>query len=83
VQKPKKVFCYPVQMAYKCTKLEAVQYLMDKDCVHLKYKNEAVRIKAHFLQKLENLYRYNCSDDRKFDVFLTRVWCLLKRYQVR
>jgi hypothetical protein len=29
----------------------------------------------------EQLYRYGCADDRKFDLFLTRVWCLLKRYQ--
>ena len=29
----------------------------------------------------EQLYRYGCADDRKFDHFLTRVWMLLKRYQ--
>ena len=29
----------------------------------------------------EQLYRYNCFDDKKFDVFIGRVWCLLKRYQ--
>lgn len=28
----------------------------------------------------EQLYRYNCFDDRKFELFLPRVWCLLKRY---
>uniref|UniRef100_T1GRR0 PCIF1 WW domain-containing protein n=1 Tax=Megaselia scalaris TaxID=36166 RepID=T1GRR0_MEGSC len=33
------------------------------------------------LQKLEQLYRYNCFDDKKFDLFIGRVWCLLKRYQ--
>ncbi|OTF75231.1 hypothetical protein BLA29_010501 [Euroglyphus maynei] len=27
------------------------------------------------------LYYFNCRDDRKFNYFLTRVWCLLKRYQ--
>ncbi|CAG2172791.1 unnamed protein product, partial [Oppiella nova] len=34
-----------------------------------------------YFQKLEQLYRYNCFDDRKFNLFLTRVWSLLKRYQ--
>ena len=29
----------------------------------------------------EQLYRYGCADDRKFDYFVNRVWCLLKRYQ--
>lgn len=29
----------------------------------------------------EQLYRYNCFEDRKFEWFLPRVWCLLKRYQ--
>lgn len=32
----------------------------------------------YFLQ--EQLYRYNCFDDRKFELFFPRVWCLLKRY---
>ncbi|XP_077582617.1 mRNA (2'-O-methyladenosine-N(6)-)-methyltransferase isoform X5 [Stigmatopora nigra] len=30
----------------------------------------------------ELLYRYGCIDDSRFDKFLSRVWCLLKRYQV-
>nr|CAG4640682.1 EOG090X02BU [Eulimnadia texana] len=29
----------------------------------------------------EQLYRYNCFEDRKFEWFLPRVWSLLKRYQ--
>lgn len=28
----------------------------------------------------EQLYRYGCADDRKFEHFLTRVWILMKRY---
>lgn len=28
----------------------------------------------------EILYRYNCYDDKKFDLFIGRVYCLLKRY---
>lgn len=30
----------------------------------------------------ELLYRYSCIDDPRFEKFLSRVWCLLKRYQV-
>ena len=33
-----------------------------------------------FFQTQEQLYRYNCFEDRKFEWFLPRVWCLLKRY---
>ena len=28
----------------------------------------------------EQLYRYSCIEDRKLDSFLSRVWCMLKRY---
>jgi phosphorylated CTD-interacting factor 1 len=28
----------------------------------------------------EQLYRYNCYDDKKFDLFIGRVYCMLKRY---
>lgn len=28
----------------------------------------------------EQLYRYNCFDDKKFDFFIGRVYCMLKRY---
>lgn len=27
------------------------------------------------------MYRYSCFDDKKFELFIPRVWCLLKRYQ--
>ena len=55
----------------------------EKDIVILRYKNgEFLRLTAVYLQKLEMLYYYNCRDDRKYNFFLTRVWCLLKRYQV-
>ncbi|CAL8102082.1 unnamed protein product [Orchesella dallaii] len=62
-------------------KLPAVEYIPhDKDLVALKYKNDVVRISSLFLQKLEQLYRYNCVDDRKFEFFLVRCFSLLKRY---
>lgn len=30
----------------------------------------------------EQLYKLNCRDDPRFDHFLGRVWCLLRRYHV-
>ncbi|CAG2107767.1 unnamed protein product [Medioppia subpectinata] len=81
VQNPKKVYCYPVVLAHPCPKLPAVHIFTDKDTTHLRYKNDSLRISTLYLQKLEQLYRYNCFDDRKFNLFLSRVWSLLKRYQ--
>ncbi|XP_054164741.1 mRNA (2'-O-methyladenosine-N(6)-)-methyltransferase-like [Oppia nitens] len=81
VQNPKKVFCYPVVLTHPCPKLPPVHIFTDKDMTHLRYKNDSLRVSTLYLQKLEQLYRYNCFDDRKFNLFLTRVWCLLKRYQ--
>ncbi|KAI1297205.1 hypothetical protein HDE_04734 [Halotydeus destructor] len=80
VNQRKKVYCYPVQFAHQCPKLPQANFFQDKEVVLLKHKNETLKIKPVYLQKLEQLYRYNCADDRKFDYFLTRVWCLLKRY---
>lgn len=78
----KKVYCYPVQFAHQSAKLPATQFHQQADTITLRYKQEPMKIKQLYLQKLEQLYRYNCADDRKFEYFLTRVWCLLKRYQV-
>ncbi len=33
-----------------------------------------------FCNLQEQLYRYNCVDDRKFEFFLARCYCLMKRY---
>ncbi|XP_015785214.1 phosphorylated CTD-interacting factor 1 [Tetranychus urticae] len=80
--KPKKVYCYSLQLAYRCPKYPPIQYHPEKDFVLVKYKTETLRLKPLFLQKMEHLYRYNCYDDKKFDIFLPRLFCLLKRYQV-
>ncbi|GFR12269.1 mRNA [Trichonephila clavata] len=77
----KKVYCYPVQFAISSPHLPPVQLLTEKEHTVLRYKSDAVRIATIFFQKLEHLYRLNCSDDRKFENFLARVWCMLKRYQ--
>lgn len=81
VTNPKKVFCYPVQFAISSPRLPAVDVLTDKDSTLLRYKGEVVRINTLYFQKLEQLYRWNCTDDRKFENFLPRVWCMVKRYQ--
>ncbi|CAL1274281.1 unnamed protein product [Larinioides sclopetarius] len=77
----KKVYCYPVQFAISSPHLPPVQLLSEKEHTVLRYKGDAVRINTISFQKLEHLYRLNCSDDRKFENFLARVWCMLKRYQ--
>ena len=76
----RKVWCYPVHMALPCPRLPAVDFMQDKDCTQLRYKGDVVKINNQFFNKLEQLYRYGCADDRKFDHFLTRVWMLLRRY---
>lgn len=76
----KKVYCYPIHLIQPVLKLPPVQFFHDKDSVILRYKSDGQKIRTLHLQKLEQLYRYNCTDDRKFDLFTTRVWCLLRRY---
>lgn len=78
---PRKVWCYPVLFALPCPRLPPVEFLQDKDQTVLRFKGDAVRINNLHFQKLEQLYRYNCFEDRKFEWFLPRVWSLLKRYQ--
>ena len=79
----KKVICYPAYLVNPCAKLPPVQMFTEKESVLLRYKSgEFLRLNSGVLQKLEMLYYYNCRDDRKYNFFLTRVWCMLKRYQV-
>ena len=79
----KKVICYPAYLINPCPKLPTVQMFTERDSTLLRYKNgEFLRLNTNFIQKLEILYFYNCRDDRKYNYFPTRVWCLLKRYQV-
>lgn len=82
VQMPaRKVWCYPVQFAMPCPRLPQVDYLPERDQTLLRYHGDAMCINTTHLQKLEQLYRYSCFDDKKFELFLPRVWCLLKRYK--
>ncbi|XP_075214038.1 phosphorylated CTD-interacting factor 1 [Lycorma delicatula] len=76
----RKVWCYPVQFAMPCPRLPQIEYCQERDQSLLRYHGEAVNINTTHLQKLEQLYRFSCFDDKKFELFLPRVWCLLKRY---
>jgi len=77
----RKVWCYPIQFALPCPRLPTVDFCQDKDQTQLRFKGEVMRINNVYFTKLEQLYRYGCADDRKFEHFLTRVWMLVKRYQ--
>jgi len=76
----RKVWCYPVQFALPCTRLTGVEIYHDKETTVLRYKGDTVKINNSYFNKLEQLYRYGCADDRKFDYFLARCYMLLKRY---
>ena len=83
VQAPhqRKVWCYPVQFALPCPRMPSVEIYHDKELTVLRYKGDQVRLNNSYFHKLEQLYRYGCADDRKFDLFLVRCYMLLKRYQ--
>ncbi|XP_076039938.1 mRNA (2'-O-methyladenosine-N(6)-)-methyltransferase-like isoform X2 [Oratosquilla oratoria] len=77
----RKVWCYPIQFTTPSPRPPTIDFLQDKDHTCLRYKGETLRVNTLYFHKLEQLYRYNCFDDRKFELFLPRVWCLQKRYQ--
>ncbi|KAK1901225.1 mRNA (2'-O-methyladenosine-N(6)-)-methyltransferase [Dissostichus eleginoides] len=62
--------------------LPRVELHFENDVACLRFKGEMVKVNRGHFSKLELLYRYSCIDDPRFEKFLTRVWCLLKRYQV-
>uniref|UniRef100_A0A182IIZ6 Uncharacterized protein n=1 Tax=Anopheles atroparvus TaxID=41427 RepID=A0A182IIZ6_ANOAO len=83
----RKVWCYPVQFALPSPRMPQIDYSNDRDHMVIKYTNASVMagadthvINISHLQKLEQLYRYNCFDDKKFDFFIGRAYCMLKRY---
>ncbi|XP_063973188.1 mRNA (2'-O-methyladenosine-N(6)-)-methyltransferase isoform X1 [Diachasmimorpha longicaudata] len=77
----RKVWCYPVQFVLPAPRLPNVEYLPEREQTMLRFHGDTVCINNNHLTKLEHLYRYNCFDDKKFEMFLPRVWCALKRYQ--
>lgn len=83
----RKVWCYPVQFSLPTPRMPTIEYSTDKDYMTIKYTHPSLpatdihMINIQHLQKLEQLYRYNCYDDKKFEFFVGRVYCMLKRYQ--
>uniref|UniRef100_A0A8D8SHK6 Phosphorylated CTD-interacting factor 1 n=3 Tax=Cacopsylla melanoneura TaxID=428564 RepID=A0A8D8SHK6_9HEMI len=76
----RKVWCYPIQFATPSCRMPTIEYHPDKEQIMLRFQNDTVTVNNLQFQKLEHLYRYSCFDDKKFELFLPRVWCLLKRY---
>ncbi|XP_074113087.1 phosphorylated CTD-interacting factor 1 [Cotesia typhae] len=77
----RKVWCYPIQFSLPAPRLPQIEYLPEREQTMLRYHGDTMCINNSHLTKLEHLYRYNCFDDKKFEMFLPRVWCALKRYQ--
>ncbi|XP_025418257.1 phosphorylated CTD-interacting factor 1 isoform X2 [Sipha flava] len=75
-----KVWCYPVQFITPAPRLPPVEYMADKEQTYVRFNGERLLINTVYLQKLEQLYRYSCFEDKKMENFMARVWCLLKRY---
>lgn len=88
-QSLRKVWCYPVQFMIPSPRLPVIDYVPERDHMVLKYSPQpntppdTLYLNLTHLQKLEQLYRYNCFDDKKFDLFIGRVYCLLRRYKVK
>ncbi|CAL1612942.1 unnamed protein product [Knipowitschia caucasica] len=76
------VYCYPLRLSTPSPTLPRVELHFENDVACLRFKGEMVKVNRGHFSKLELLYRYSCIDDPRFDKFLSRVWCLLKRYQV-
>uniref|UniRef100_A0A3Q0S7H3 mRNA (2'-O-methyladenosine-N(6)-)-methyltransferase n=1 Tax=Amphilophus citrinellus TaxID=61819 RepID=A0A3Q0S7H3_AMPCI len=76
------VYCYPVRLAIPSPPLPRVELHFENDMACLRFRGEMVKVNRGHFSKLELLYRYSCIDDPRFEKFLSRVWCLLKRYQV-
>lgn len=78
----RKVLCYPVQMALGGIRpAPVVEHQIEGETATLRYKGEALKLNTTYFHKLEQLYRFGCHDDPRFDLFLSRAWCLVRRYQ--
>uniref|UniRef100_A0A8C9VXC8 mRNA (2'-O-methyladenosine-N(6)-)-methyltransferase n=1 Tax=Scleropages formosus TaxID=113540 RepID=A0A8C9VXC8_SCLFO len=76
------VYCYPIRLALPSPPQPRVELHFENEIACLRYKGEMVKVNRNYFSKLELLYRYSCIDDPRFEKFLSRVWCLIKRYQV-
>ncbi|XP_050438194.1 mRNA (2'-O-methyladenosine-N(6)-)-methyltransferase [Adelges cooleyi] len=79
----RKVWCYPLNFLTPAPRMPPIDYMIaEKDQIHLRYFGEKLHVNTIYFQKLEQLYRYSCYEDKKMEYFMGRVWCLLKRYSV-
>ncbi|GFO20659.1 phosphorylated ctd-interacting factor 1 [Plakobranchus ocellatus] len=74
-------YCYAVQLSIPSPRLPVVERVLENEVAQLRYKSETLKMNQEHFWKMEQLYGLNCRDDPRFDNFLARVWCLLKRYQ--
>lgn len=81
----RKVIDYPLLICTPSLPLEipVLEHDTFNSFTYLIYNNERLIIKTDYFVKLEQLYKHNCKDDEhRLQLFLARVWCLLKRYQI-
>ncbi|CAG5118671.1 unnamed protein product [Candidula unifasciata] len=78
---PRLTQCSPVQLSIPSPRMPYVERVIEEEVVSLQYGGETLTINQEHFWKLEEIYGLNCQDDPRFDHFLARVWCLLKRYQ--
>lgn len=57
VSNNRKVWCYPVQLAFPCPRLPVVEYLPERDQAMLRYHGESMCINTTHLQKLVSLLK--------------------------
>ncbi|KAG5675320.1 hypothetical protein PVAND_005231 [Polypedilum vanderplanki] len=80
----KEEICTPIQFALPPIRLPVVDYQFERDHINVKYTYPSAQqpdthtLNMTHLQKLEQLYRYNCDDN--FSLFIPRLYCMLKRY---
>ncbi|KAM8946229.1 LOW QUALITY PROTEIN: mRNA (2'-O-methyladenosine-N(6)-)-methyltransferase [Pelodytes ibericus] len=79
----KRVFCHPVRLSVPALQPQGgVDVQLEGGAVCVRFKGESVRVNQSYFSKLFQLYRLSCTDDPGSDKFLSRVWCLMRRYQV-
>ncbi|XP_078473832.1 mRNA (2'-O-methyladenosine-N(6)-)-methyltransferase isoform X1 [Lampetra fluviatilis] len=75
------VYCFPARLSIPPWPLPRVEMHTENDMTCLRYRGEMVKINQNYFNKLEHLYRLGSTDDPRFEKFLARVWCLLRRYR--
>ncbi|XP_063816546.1 mRNA (2'-O-methyladenosine-N(6)-)-methyltransferase isoform X4 [Pseudophryne corroboree] len=79
----KNVFCHPIRLTMPALPLQGgLDVQQDGNMVCVRYKGESVRVNQSYFSKLFQLYRLSCTDDPGSEKFLSRVWCLLRRYKM-